>query len=96
MFVAMSQFEQWAIMKFFCLLGKSAIETLVSLSAVDGDKALKKLLFMTDTTNLITMKNQIKNEEHLGRLATSRNGESAAKVHTVCDIRSVCDDLTDN
>jgi hypothetical protein len=56
-FVTVSQFEQWADIKFFCILGRSAMEILVSFSAVDRDEARKELLCMAYTTNLKTVKN---------------------------------------
>jgi hypothetical protein len=37
-----SRFEQRVNINFFCKLGKSALETLVGLSALYGDKALKE------------------------------------------------------
>jgi hypothetical protein len=43
---------------FFYKLGKSALETFVSLNAVYGDEALKNSTHMSDMPNLKTVKNQ--------------------------------------
>jgi hypothetical protein len=41
MLITISLSEQWTNIEFFCKLEKSAVETLVGLSAAYGDKALK-------------------------------------------------------
>jgi hypothetical protein len=43
----MSEFNQWAKIKFLCRLGKSAADTLVSISVLYGINALRNLLCTT-------------------------------------------------
>jgi hypothetical protein len=47
---AMSQFEEQANVNFFCKLGKSKLETPVSLRAAYGNEALKKIYRVQTST----------------------------------------------
>jgi hypothetical protein len=49
--VTMSEFKQWTNIKFLCRLGKSAAESLVSLSVLYGGHVLTNLLCKTCTVD---------------------------------------------
>lgn len=60
LFVTMSEFNQWAKIKFLCRLGKSAADTLVSISVPYGINALKNLLCTTCKSDFKMVKNHDK------------------------------------
>ena len=55
-----SEFNQWAKIKVLCRLGKSAADTLVSISVLYGINALKSLLCTTCKTDSKMVKNHNK------------------------------------
>jgi hypothetical protein len=56
----MSEFNQWAKIKFLCGLGKSAADTLVSISVLYGIKAHRNLLCTTCKIDFKMVKNHDK------------------------------------
>lgn len=68
-----SQFEQHAIVKFVCKLGKSALETLSVLQQLYGDNALKKTTVCNWFAWFKKGQETLEDEEHSGRASCGIN-----------------------
>jgi hypothetical protein len=65
----------------FCRLRKSAVETPVSLSVVNGDEVFKNLLCLTGTTDFNSLA-LLENKKHSSRPVVLRSNESVATFIT--------------
>jgi hypothetical protein len=61
----------------FCKLRKSAVETPVSLSVVNGDEVFKNLVCLTGTTDFNSLE-LLENKEHSSRPVVLRSNENVA------------------